>query len=90
MLPAIKKQSERDPVPGPMIAEIVDLFQIERLDAPAGEYVTEANQPNDSPYGKLRFMMEETDVLLEISIPGAVRYLQVRKAGAQWKVVAEY
>ncbi len=90
MLPALKKQAERDPAPESIVALLVDEFRIEQLDVPAGEFVTEPNQPSDSLYGKLNFTIEENDALIKISVPDAFRYLQLRKVDEQWKVVAEY
>jgi hypothetical protein len=90
MLPALKKQAERDPAPEQIVALLVDEFRIEQLDVKAGEFVTEPNHPSDSLVGKLQFTMEENDVLVKVSVPGAFRYLQLRKVDEQWKVVAEY
>ena len=41
-------------------------------------------------FDKLRFTIQENDVLLKVSVPSAFRYLQLRKLGDQWKVVVEY
>ncbi|MCP4888227.1 MAG: hypothetical protein GY904_16640 [Planctomycetaceae bacterium] len=90
MLPALKKQAERDPIPSALVPGIVSLFRIDQLDAPAGEFVTEPNQPGESVFDKLRFSIQENDVLLKVSVPSAFRYLQIRKTDDEWKVVAEY
>ncbi len=90
MLPALKKQSERDPPPEPVVALLVDEFRIEQVVVSTGEFVTEPNQPSDSLVGKLQFKMEENDVLVKVSVPSAFRYLQLRKIDDQWKIVAEY
>jgi hypothetical protein len=66
------------------------MFRIEQLDVPAGEFATEPNQPGESVFDKLRFSIKENDVLLRVSVPNAFRYLQLRKSGEQWKVIAEY
>jgi hypothetical protein len=60
------------------------------LDVPAGEFVTEPNQPGESVFDKLRFSIQENDLLLKVSVPSAFRYFQIRKTGDEWKVVAEY
>lgn len=90
MLAAFKKQADRDPVPEPFVAFMVNMFRIEQLDVPAGEFATDPNQLGESVFDKLRFSIEENDVLLKVSVPMAFRYLQLRKLGEQWKVVAEY
>ncbi len=90
MLTALEKQAGRDPVPGSIVAQIVDMFRIEQFEVAKGEFVTEPNQPSDSQYGKLRFTIEDNDVLLKVSVPSAFRFLQLRKTDEQWKVVAEY
>lgn len=90
MLPALKKQAERDPNLGRMAAAFVGFFRIEKLDVAAGEFVTEPNQPAEMVFENLRFTILDGDVLLKISVPTAFRYVQLRKSGEQWKVVAEY
>jgi hypothetical protein len=90
MLPALKKQADRDPIPSALVPGFVSLFRIDQLDVPAGQFVTEPNQPGESVFDKLRFSIQENDVLLKVSVPNAFRYLQIRKTGDEWKVVAEY
>jgi hypothetical protein len=90
MLPALKKQADRDPIPSALVPGFVSLFRIDQLDVPAGQFVTEPNQPGESVFDKLRFSIQENDVLLKVSVPSAFRYLQIRKTGDEWKVVAEY
>jgi hypothetical protein len=90
MLPALKRQSDRDPIPAPFVETIISSFRIEQLAVSAGEFAAELNQPNDSMFGELRFTIEENDVLVKISVPGAFRYLQLRKSNEAWTVVAEY
>ena len=90
MLVALKKQAARDPMPAFVAGTIVNLFQIEQLDVAVGDYVTEPNKPSESLYGSLRFKIADNDVLLKLSVPGAFRFVQLRKTDEQWKVVAEY
>jgi hypothetical protein len=90
MLPALRKQADRDPIPEPLVATFVNSFRIEQMVVSAGEFVTEPNQPGESVFDKLRFTIQENDVLLKVSVPSAFRYLQLRKLGDQWKVVVEY
>jgi hypothetical protein len=90
MLVALKKQAARDPLPSFIVDTMVQTFRIEQLDVPVGDYTTEPNQPSESLYRLLRFKIEENDVLLKLSVPGAFRFVQLRKLDEQWKVIAEY
>jgi serine/threonine protein kinase len=90
MLVALKKQAERDPMPAFIAATVINSFRIEQLDVPVGEYVAEPNQPSQSLYRSLRFKVAAEDVLLKLSVPGAFRFVQLRKTDDQWKVIAEY
>ena len=90
MLPALKKQADRDPVPNMLVGGLVNLFQIEQLDVSAGEFAIAPNQQGESIFDELRFAIQDGDVLLQVSVPGVVRYLQLRRSGEQWQVVAEY
>jgi serine/threonine protein kinase len=90
MLVALKKQAARDPMPSFMVSTFVNSYKIEQLDVAIGDYITEPNQPSESLYRSLRFKIEENDVLLRISVPGAFRFVQLRQLDEQWKVIAEY
>lgn len=90
MLVALKKQAERDPMPAFIAGTIVSSFRIEQLDVAVGDYVTEPNQPSESLYRSLRFKIADNDVLLKLFVPGAFRFVQLRKLDDQWKVIAEY
>jgi hypothetical protein len=90
MLKALKKQAARDPMPAFIAGIVVNSFRIEQLDVGAGDYVTEPNQPSESLYKSMRFQIEKNDVLLRLSVPSAFRFVQLRKADEQWKVIAEY
>ena len=90
MLVALKKQADRDPVPSFIVDTLVSSFKIEQLDVAVGNFTTEPNQADESLYRSLRFKVEENDVLLRLSVPGAFRFVQLRKTDEQWKVVAEY
>ena len=90
MLVALSKQAARDPLPSFIVGTMVSSFRIEQVDAAVGDYATEPNQPSDTLFQTLRFKIEENDVLLKVSVPGAFRYIQLRKTEDQWKVIAEY
>jgi hypothetical protein len=90
LLVALKKQADRDPIPSFVVGTMVNSFRIEQVDAAVGDYITEPNQPNESLYRSLHFKIEQDDVLLKFSVPGAFRYIQLRKTDQQWKVIAEY
>ncbi len=90
MLEALKKQAERDPMPIFIVGTIVNSFRVEQIDIPVGDYVTEPNQPGESLFRSLRFKINENDVLLKLSVPGAFRLIQLRKTDERWKVIAEY
>ncbi|XZE55975.1 protein kinase domain-containing protein [Planctomycetaceae bacterium SH139] len=90
MLVALKKQAARDPMPAFIAGTVVNSFQIEQLDVAVGDYVTEPNQQSESLYRSLRFKIADNDVLLKLSVPGAFRFVQLRKTDEQWKVIAEY
>ena len=90
MLVALKKQAAKDPVPSFIVGTVVNSFRIEQLDVAVGDYATEPNQPSESLYRSLRFNINENDVLLKLSVPGAFRFVQLRKTDEQWKVIAEY
>ena len=90
MLGALKKQSERDPMPAFIAGTIVNSYRIEQLDVAVGDYVTEPYQQSGSLYRFIRFKIEEGDVLLKVSVAGAFRFVQLRKTDEQWKVIAEY
>jgi hypothetical protein len=90
MLVALKQQADRDPMPFLVVGSVVNSFRIEQLDVPVGEYATEPNQPGESLFQKLHFKIEKNDVLLKLSLPGAFRFLQLRKTNEQWVVIAEY
>ena len=90
MLLALKKQADRDDLPFFVVVGIVNLFKIEQMDVPVGEFSAEPNQPNESLYRRLCFRIEENDVLLKLSVPGAFRFVQLRKMDGQWMVIAEY
>jgi serine/threonine protein kinase len=90
MLVAIKNQAGVDPIPSAFIGQFIKLYRIEQLDVAVGDYSTEPNQPSESLYRSLRFKIQENDVLLKISVPGVFRYIQLRKAEEQWKVIGEY
>ncbi len=65
-------------------------LRIEQLDVAVGDYVTEPNQHSESLFRSIRFTIEQNDVLLRLSLPGAFRFIQLRRADDQWKVIAEY
>jgi serine/threonine protein kinase len=90
MLVALKKQAARVPLPSSVVGMMVSSFQIEQLDVAVGDYATEPNQPSESLFRALRFKIEENDVLLKVSVPGAFRFVQLRKKDEQWQVIAEY
>lgn len=90
MLVALKKQAARDPLPLFIVGTFVSAYRIEQLDVAVGDYATEPNQYSESLYRELRFQIEENDVLLKISVPGAFRFVQLRRTDDQWKVIAEY
>jgi hypothetical protein len=90
MLPAVATQAGRDPVPRQFVEQFVNKFRIEQLEVAEGEFVTEPNQPSESHDGKLRFSIRKGDVLLKVSVPGAFRFVQLRKTDGKWEVVAEY
>ena len=90
MLVALKKQAARDPLPSFIAGTVVNSFRIEQLDIAVGDYVTEPNQPSESLYRSLRFRIADNDVLLKLSVPGAFRFVQLRKLDNQWKVIAEF
>ncbi len=90
MLVALKKQAERDPMPAFIAGTVVNAFRIEQLDVAVGDYATEPNQHSESLFRFIRFKIEQNDVLLRLSVPGAFRFVQLRRADDQWKVIAEY
>ncbi|XZE17576.1 protein kinase domain-containing protein [Pirellulaceae bacterium SH449] len=90
MLVALKKQAEKDPMPFFVVGTVVNSFRIEQLDVAVGDFATEPNQPSESLFQLMRFSIKENDVLLKLSVPGAFRYVQLRKADEQWKIIAEY
>lgn len=90
MLVALKKQAARDPMPAFIAGTIVSSYRIEQLDVAVGDYVTEPNQQSESLYRSLRFKIVDNDILLKMSVPGAFRFVQLRKTDEQWKVIAEY
>ncbi len=90
MLMAFKKQAARDPMPFFIVSTVVSSFLIEQLDVAVGDFVTAPNQQSESLFRSIRFKIEENDVLLRLSVPGAFRFVQLRKADDQWKVIAEY
>ncbi|WP_197168323.1 protein kinase domain-containing protein [Neorhodopirellula pilleata] len=90
MLVALKKQAAVDPIPSVFIGQFMNLYRIEQLDVAVGDYATEPNQPSESLFQSMRFKIKENDVLLKISAGGACRFVQLRKADEQWKVIAEY
>jgi hypothetical protein len=90
MLAALKKQAAVDPINSVRIGQFVNLYRIEQLDVAVGDYTTEPNQPSESLFQSMRFNIKENDVLLKISVAGAFRFVQLRKADEQWKVIAEY
>jgi hypothetical protein len=90
MLVALKKQAARDPMPSFIVGTIVNSFRIEQLDVPVGDYATEPNQRKRIPVPIIAIQDHENDVLLKLSVPGAFRFVQLRKTDEQWKVIAEY
>ncbi|MFN3192816.1 MAG: protein kinase domain-containing protein [Aureliella sp.] len=90
ILPALKEQASRDPIPRSMVGGLASLFRIEQVSAPVGELIAEPNLSNDSVFGRLQFTLEKNDILIKVSVPNAFRYLQLRKSGESWIVVAEY
>ncbi|MDX1930041.1 MAG: protein kinase [Pirellulaceae bacterium] len=90
MLVALKKQAARDPLPSFVVGMMVSSFRIEQVDVAVGDYATVPNQPSESLFRSLRFKIEENDVLLKVSVPGAFRFVQLRKIKEQWQVIAEY
>ncbi len=90
ILNALKKQAAVDPISSVFIGQFMNLYRIEQLDVAVGDYTTEPNQPSESLFRSMRFKIRENDVLLKLSVPGAFRFVQLRKIDEQWKVIAEY
>jgi len=90
ILLALEKQAAKDPFPPFVVGTVVNSFRIEQLDVGVGDYATEPNQPSETLYKSLRFKIKQNDVLLKLSVPGAFRFVQLRKTDEQWKVIAEY
>ncbi len=90
MLLAFKKQAARDPLPPFVASTVVSSFRIEQLDVAVGEYSTEPNRSGEALFRSLRFKINENDILLKFSVPGAFRLVQLRRSDEQWQVIAEY
>lgn len=77
-------------MPAFIVNTVINSFRIEQMDVSVGDYVTQPNSPGESLYRSLRFRIEQNDFLLRLSVPGAFRFVQLRKTDEQWSVIAEY
>ena len=73
------------------IDRMLKTLKFEPLDAKAGEFATDPTDPVETEDGKLRFSVEEGDVVMKISPPrGDFLLLHLRENDGKWTVVSEY